>query len=74
VIRYAGDEFIVIAPTIDAVEVDERIDSVRRKLGAASVEGPRIGFSVGRAHLPVQGDPEEALRAADKAMYRDKAA
>jgi diguanylate cyclase (GGDEF)-like protein len=74
VIRYAGDEFIVIAPDIESVEVDERIESVRRKLGAASGENPRIGFSVGRAHLPVQGDPEEALRAADKAMYRDKAA
>jgi diguanylate cyclase (GGDEF)-like protein len=74
VIRYAGDEFIVIAPDIESIEVDERIESVRRKLGAASGENPRIGFSVGRAHLPVQGDPEEALRAADKAMYRDKAA
>jgi diguanylate cyclase (GGDEF)-like protein len=74
VIRYAGDEFIVVAPDMELADVEVRIEMVRGKLQPAPGDGPRIGFSVGRAHLPVQGDPEEALRAADKAMYRDKAA
>ena len=74
VVRYAGDEFIVIAAGIEAAEVDLRIHRVRAKLQAGTADGPRIGFSVGRAELPVHGDPDEALRAADLAMYRDKAA
>jgi diguanylate cyclase (GGDEF)-like protein len=74
VVRYAGDEFIVVAPDMEPADVEARIDSVRRKLQPTPGDGLRIGFSVGRAHLPVQGDPEAALRAADEAMYRDKAA
>ncbi len=74
VVRYAGDEFVVIANDIDPVETDARIQRVRAKLQPGPPEGPRIGFSVGRATLPVHGDPDAALRAADEAMYRDKAA
>jgi diguanylate cyclase (GGDEF)-like protein len=74
VIRYAGDEFIVVAPGTEPVDLAERIERVRILLRSLPAEGPRFGFSVGVADLPVQGDPEEALRAADKAMYRDKAA
>lgn len=74
VIRYAGDEFIVVAPDMAPADVEACIETVRAKLRPDSADGLRIGFSVGRAHLPVQGDPEAALRAADEAMYRDKAA
>jgi len=74
VIRYAGDEFIVVAKEIEPASVAERIEIVRGHLRFMPADGPRIEFSVGLAHLPVQGDPEAALRAADEAMYRDKAA
>ena len=74
IIRYAGDEFIVVAPEIEPASVAERIEIVRGHLRFMPADGPRIEFSVGLAHLPVQGDPEAALRAADEAMYRDKAA
>jgi diguanylate cyclase (GGDEF)-like protein len=74
VIRYAGDEFIVVAHDIDPASVAERIEIVRGHLRFMPADGPRIDFSVGLALLPVQGDPEAALRAADEAMYRDKAA
>ena len=74
VIRYAGDEFIVIVPDIDAVGVAESIERVRGHLRFMPADGPRIDFSVGQAQLPANGDPEAALRAADEAMYRDKAA
>ena len=74
VVRYAGDEFIVVAPEIEPASVAERIEMVRGHLRFMPADGPRIDFSVGLALLPVQGDPEAALRAADEAMYRDKAA
>lgn len=74
VVRYAGDEFIVVATGIEPGEVDLRIHRVRAKLQSGVAEGPRIGFSVGSAELPAGGDPDAALRAADLAMYRDKAA
>jgi len=74
VVRYAGDEFVVIATDLDPVDTDTRIQRVRSKLQPGPADVPRIGFSVGRAVLPVHGDPDEALRAADQAMYRDKAA
>jgi len=74
VIRYAGDEFIVVAHDLDPASVAERIEIVRGHLRFMPADGPRIEFSVGLALLPIQGDPEAALRAADEAMYRDKAA
>jgi diguanylate cyclase (GGDEF)-like protein len=74
VIRYAGDEFIVVVPDIDAADVAESIERVRGHLRFMPADGPRIDFSVGQAQLPAQGDPDAALRAADEAMYRDKAA
>jgi len=74
VIRYAGDEFIVVVPDLDQSGIPERIEMVRGHLRFMPADGPQIGFSVGLAQLPVHGDPEAALRAADEAMYRDKAA
>jgi diguanylate cyclase (GGDEF)-like protein len=73
VIRYAGDEFVVIARADTPGEIQQRIDTLRDRLKLERNAGPPIRFSVGQAHLPVNGVPEEALRAADEAMYRDKA-
>ncbi|MEO5626006.1 MAG: GGDEF domain-containing protein [Dokdonella sp.] len=72
VIRYAGDEFIVVAPELEHARIAKRIDDVRARLRATTAEAPRIDFSFGSAHLPPQGDPEAALREADQAMYREK--
>ena len=74
VIRYAGDEFLVIAPGIEPAGAAERIEMVRSELRPLSGGGPRIDFAVGLAQLSALGDPEAALRAADEAMYRNKAA
>jgi diguanylate cyclase (GGDEF)-like protein len=74
VIRYAGDEFLVIAPGIDSASAAERIEMVRSELRPLSGDGPRIDFAVGLSQLSALGDPEAALRAADEAMYRNKAA
>jgi diguanylate cyclase (GGDEF)-like protein len=74
VIRYAGDEFVVIAPSADAAQILARVESVRERLKFERSDGPPIKFSVGHATLPVDGDAEAALREADEAMYRQKGA
>lgn len=72
VIRYAGDEFVVIAPSADPAQVLDRVESLRERLKFERAEGPPIRFSVGHAYVPVNGDAEGALRDADEAMYREK--
>jgi diguanylate cyclase (GGDEF)-like protein len=72
VIRYAGDEFIVVGQGIEQIDVRARIALVRDTLRHERTEGPSINFAVGEAYLPVGGDPDAALRAADAAMYRRK--
>lgn len=72
VIRYAGDEFLVVGQGIEQVDVRERITVLRETLQRERIDGPYIGFAVGEAYLPVGGDPEAAIRAADAAMYRRK--
>jgi diguanylate cyclase (GGDEF)-like protein len=72
VIRYAGDEFVVIARSADPTQVADRVERLRERLKFERADGPPIKFSVGQAHLPANGDSEAALRAADEAMYREK--
>lgn len=72
-VRYAGDEFLVVASGLDAGAARDRVSRLRDRLVAASADGPRIAFSVGLAELPPGGQPEAALKAADEAMYRAKA-
>jgi diguanylate cyclase (GGDEF)-like protein len=73
VVRYAGDEFIVVGQGLALVDVPERVASVRDFLHDGQVEdGPRIEFAVGAAYLAAGGDPDAAIRAADAAMYRRK--
>jgi diguanylate cyclase (GGDEF)-like protein len=69
VVRYGGDEFLVIASGLDESAVSARIEAVRTR--ASSGELP-IRFSCGIGHLAVGGSPDEAIRAADEAMYRAK--
>jgi diguanylate cyclase (GGDEF)-like protein len=73
VVRYAGDEFVVVARGSKPAEVLERIEPMRERLKFERGDLPPIRFSVGHAYLPVNGEPDAALRAADEAMYRDKA-
>jgi diguanylate cyclase (GGDEF)-like protein len=72
VIRYAGDEFVVVTP-LEPDQLRIRLDLLRDRLKLDRTSGPPITFSVGIAELPLEGEPEAALRAADEAMYRDKA-
>jgi diguanylate cyclase (GGDEF)-like protein len=68
VVRYAGDEFVVVAPGLQESGVGERLSKLRALL-KASGERPEIDFSVGSAPLAAGGNPDEALQTADDAMY-----
>jgi diguanylate cyclase (GGDEF)-like protein len=72
VIRYAGDEFIVVAPGMKPEDVSERIATARAQLNVAGDKTPPMRFSVGMSYLEVNGEPEQAIRDADAAMYREK--
>lgn len=72
VIRYAGDEFVVISQHTDRDAIDRHVRAVRFELGNAMHDAPGISFSYGTAPVPHQGDPETALHEADQAMYRAK--
>jgi len=73
VIRHSGDEFVVVAPGVEPKNILDRLDQVRERLRFERGSGPLIAFSAGHAYLAVNGQPDEALRAADEAMYREKA-
>jgi len=73
VFRFAGDEFVVIAPSAQPEQVIHRLDKVRERLKVERVRGHQIGFSAGHAYLPIHGDSEAAMKAADEAMYAEKA-
>lgn len=83
VIRYGGDEFVVIAEfpglSIDVSTVVAKItDAISRPIAPVWTQAPatppvRIGCSIGISHYPYDGDDPEALvRLADGAMYLAK--
>jgi diguanylate cyclase (GGDEF)-like protein len=72
VVRFAGDEFLVIATGLDRSAVDERVAQLQRHMRKSLGEVPPFTFSVGIADLAIGGDPEQALQAADRRMYSIK--
>jgi diguanylate cyclase (GGDEF)-like protein len=72
VVRYAGDEFVVIARGLAPQEVSDRVNTARDQLGTPGEQTPPLRFSVGMSFLDANGEPEQALREADAAMYREK--
>jgi diguanylate cyclase (GGDEF)-like protein len=72
VVRYGGDEFLVIAPGLDGAAANARIEDLRRLMGPGMADGLSCGFSVGIAELYPGGSPEAALQIADQNMYKAK--
>ncbi len=68
--RYGGDEFLVVAPGMERAKALARVDALRERLDREPE--PRVGFSCGVAELAAGGSPDAALQAADRAMYEIK--
>jgi diguanylate cyclase (GGDEF)-like protein len=69
-VRYAGDEFLVVAAGLDPSMVADRLQALRDRL--RRFDGTPIAFSVGVAEMPPGGQPDIALNRADEAMYEAK--
>ncbi|HPR63916.1 MAG TPA: diguanylate cyclase [Thermoanaerobaculia bacterium] len=77
VVRYGGDEFLVILPdTGDAVEVVRQniLDEMKNNSLLSDIAGSPVTLSLGGAYWNPQSpdSPEEALKKADQQMYRNK--
>jgi diguanylate cyclase (GGDEF)-like protein len=78
VARMGGDEFVVLLPGVDPLDVEAKIAHFRtvvRDVGRALFAGNALTASVGAAHFPGDGnDAEQLLAEADRRMYKEKRA
>ena len=72
IVRYAGDEFLVIAKGSSEIAIADRVSELRNRLRSANPTDLPIRFSYGVSRLEPGGNPDEAVRLADEAMYRAK--
>jgi diguanylate cyclase (GGDEF)-like protein len=73
-VRYAGDEFVLVAADIAPDEIERRVQRLASDVATAREAEPGLRFSVGMHHWAGgDHDPHDALREADQAMYRNKA-
>jgi diguanylate cyclase (GGDEF)-like protein len=74
IIRYAGDEFLVVAKGSSEIAIADRVTELRNRLRENPANDLLIRFSYGVSRLEPGGNPDEAVRLADEAMYRAKSA
>ncbi|MBS7526337.1 GGDEF domain-containing protein [Fusibacter paucivorans] len=72
VIRYGGDEFIIIFKQLDMAVVTERVEHIKVLLSAIQTFEFEIDFSYGIAEVPVIRQIYDQIKAADQEMYHDK--
>jgi diguanylate cyclase (GGDEF)-like protein len=74
-VRYGGEEFVVLLPRLDADTARARAEVLREACARTTfeVEGLRVTISAGVATSPDHGTtPDELLLAADRALYEAK--
>lgn len=74
VVRYAGDEFLVVCKDMDLATANARVDRLRTRLAEGGRNEIPLEFSAGVVELRPQQDSDDAMRQADIAMYAAKAA
>lgn len=72
VMRFGGDEFLVIAPEVDQRRVVPRVELIRTRMSEPDGEVPGVRLAIGVTELETGGDPGAALVRADHLMYHDK--
>jgi diguanylate cyclase (GGDEF)-like protein len=76
--RYGGEEFAVLFPDTDVASAYALVDRIRTRFGEIRHRGYDVDFTVtfsaGIAGFPRYGALHELYEAADRALYRAKAA
>ena len=72
IMRYGGDEFLVIAPEMDQHSVAPRVARIRSHMSEPDDNSPAVSLAIGVTGLDAGGDPSAALVRADHLMYHDK--
>lgn len=72
VIRWGGDEFLVIAPGMDQDGARTRVTAIREALRKPADEVPAFSIAAGVAELFPGGDAAAVLEEADRRMYAEK--
>jgi diguanylate cyclase (GGDEF)-like protein len=73
VVRYGGDEFVVVMPTTTLPIAQAALIRATRAVAGLPVDvGAGVTMSVGVVRAPLHAEPAAALAAADDAMYRAK--
>lgn len=72
VIRWGGDEFLVIAPGMEQGNARDRVAAIRESLRRPTADTPAFSIAAGIAELFPGGDATAALEEADRRMYAEK--
>ena len=73
-IRYGGDEFLVILPGVSRGSFAKRLENMRKAVHTAVIEEfPQIRLSVSVGGVYASGKTADLVREADRMLYRAKA-
>ena len=72
VIRWGGDEFLIVAPGMEQASAKTRIAAIREALRRPSDESPAFSIAAGVSEIFPGGDPTSALEEADRRMFAEK--